>query len=118
MLEEWRQGRDSRGRAFEAWWRVLYGEGSRYAERLPIGLEKVIRTAPAEVVRGFYNKWYRPEHMCIVAVGDFTDRAAVVEMIRAAFGGCATRAEARGPCSCMDGSRLTACTGVREENAS
>ena len=66
---------------------VLYGEESRYAERLPIGLEKVIRSASAEVVKGFYQKWYRPENQAIVAVGDFPDRAAVVDMLREAFGG-------------------------------
>lgn len=66
---------------------MLYGNESRYAERLPIGLEKVIRTASADVVKGFYQKWYRPEHMAIVCVGDFPDRAAVVDMVREAFAG-------------------------------
>lgn len=97
VLEEWRQGRDSRGRAFEAWWKVLYGEGSRYAERLPIGLEKVIRGAPPEVVKGFYHKWYRPENMAIVAVGDFASRAEVVALVREVFGGVAAQGPGPAP---------------------
>ena len=46
-------------------------QGSKYADRLPIGKETVIRGVPAETVRAFYKRWYRPEHMCVVVVGDF-----------------------------------------------
>lgn len=48
-------------------------QGSRYAERLPIGTEAVIRRCPADTVRAFYERWYRPENMALVAVGDFAD---------------------------------------------
>ncbi len=33
--------------------------GRQYADRLPIGLERVIREVPASVVRDFYRRWYR-----------------------------------------------------------
>ncbi len=46
-------------------------QGSKYASRLPIGLEKVIREVPAEVVRGFYRRWYVPSNLAVVIVGDF-----------------------------------------------
>ena len=36
---------------------------AQYADRLPIGLEKVIREAPADVVKAFYERWYRPQNM-------------------------------------------------------
>ena len=49
----------------------LVFQGSRYADRMPIGLEDVILHATPETVQGFYRKWYRPELMAIVAVGDF-----------------------------------------------
>ena len=49
------------------------GVGVQYADRLPIGLEKVIREVPASVVKAFYERWYRPQNMAIVAVGDFAD---------------------------------------------
>ena len=36
---------------------------AQYADRLPIGLEKVIREVPADVVKAFYERWYRPQNM-------------------------------------------------------
>ena len=33
----------------------------QYGERLPIGKESVINGVPASVVKGFYERWYRPE---------------------------------------------------------
>lgn len=45
----------------------------QYAERLPIGLEKVIRSVPAATVKQFYQKWYHLCNMAVVAVGDFPD---------------------------------------------
>jgi len=60
----------------------------RYAERLPIGLESVIRTVPADTVKGFYNKWYRPNNMAVVAVGDFASSPEeVLGLIKNHFGG-------------------------------
>ena len=43
---------------------------SRYAERGPIGELDVIRNAPAETLRRFYNDWYRPDLMAVIVVGD------------------------------------------------
>ena len=43
----------------------------QYAERLPIGTEKVIRTVSAATVKEFYKKWYHLRHMALIAVGDF-----------------------------------------------
>jgi predicted Zn-dependent peptidase len=98
ILEEWRGGRDARGRAAEAAWKMM-NEGSPYAERLPIGLESVIRGADAATVRGFYLKWYRPENMAIVAVGDWSDeeRAGVVAAVRDTFGAVAPPEDAPTP---------------------
>ena len=42
----------------------------RYADRLPIGLEKVIKGVTAETVKAFFHKWYRPENMAVIVVGD------------------------------------------------
>jgi len=87
ILEEWRSGRSSGGRAAEAAWKLMHA-GCLYADRLPIGLESVIRGVSAETVRGFYSRWYWPQHMAIVAVGDWTDaeRRAVVETVTQVFG--------------------------------
>ncbi|MCL2092893.1 MAG: insulinase family protein [Treponema sp.] len=45
--------------------------GSPYAQRLPIGLLEVIETAPAQRLEDFYRRWYRPENMALIIVGDF-----------------------------------------------
>lgn len=45
----------------------------QYAERLPIGLEKVIRTVSPGTVKQFYRKWYHLKNMVVVAIGDFAD---------------------------------------------
>ncbi len=44
--------------------------GSKYAERLPIGKLEVIENADRELLYNFYKKWYRPELMALVVVGD------------------------------------------------
>lgn len=88
VMEELRMGRDARGRASEAYWKMLM-QGSLYAERLPIGLEKVIREGDPEVFRRFYKKWYRPERMAVVAAGDFENLGAVEKLIKQAFAKCA-----------------------------
>ncbi len=45
--------------------------GSRLTERLPIGTEDIIRSAPRDAFVSFYDRWYRPERLALVAVGDF-----------------------------------------------
>jgi predicted Zn-dependent peptidase len=62
----------------------------QYAERLTIGLEKVIQTVPAEVVRAFYERWYRPENMAVIAAGDF-DADAVVDILSEKLQSCKCR---------------------------
>ncbi|MBF0469624.1 MAG: insulinase family protein, partial [Desulfamplus sp.] len=45
--------------------------GSLISKRLPIGVEKVIRSVNRELLRDYYDTWYRPDNMVIVMVGDF-----------------------------------------------
>jgi zinc protease len=44
---------------------------SRYAVRLPIGKEDIIKTADAATLKSFYHDWYRPDLQAVIAVGDF-----------------------------------------------
>ncbi|KAL8160831.1 hypothetical protein V2J09_012320 [Rumex salicifolius] len=85
VLEEYRGGRNARGRLSEARWASIL-EGSKYAERLPIGLEKVIRNVTPDVAHKFYKKWYNLHNMAVVAVGDFTDTQTVIDLIKNHFG--------------------------------
>lgn len=48
-------------------------EGTRLGDRLPIGTKEVRDQFTAASVRAFYERWYRPENMTLVAVGDFGD---------------------------------------------
>jgi zinc protease len=85
IVEEWRLGEESAaGRMEDKIVPMLLG-ASQYARRLPIGDIDVIRSAPVERLREFYRKWYRPDLMAVVAVGDF-DVEAVEALIRERFG--------------------------------
>jgi len=44
--------------------------GSKYADRLPIGTKENLETFDYESIRSFYNDWYRPDLMSVMAVGD------------------------------------------------
>jgi len=55
-------------------------QGTRVPERLPIGLADVIEKSTRDPFVDFYNTWYRPENMVVIAVGDF-DPAAVQKQI-------------------------------------
>jgi zinc protease len=68
--------------------------GSKYAERLPIGKEEIIRGFQPDTLRRFYRDWYRPELMAVVAVGDI-DPAEAEKLVKAHFAGLANPAGAR-----------------------
>ena len=70
VLEEWRLGQGFGARFQENWFPPIFGE-SRYTERAPIGLPEIVETAPRERLVEYYERWYRPELMAVVAVGDF-----------------------------------------------
>ncbi|MFW5693780.1 MAG: M16 family metallopeptidase [Alkalispirochaeta sp.] len=69
IVEEWRGGRGAAQRMQETHIPTLFA-GSRYAERLPIGEMDVVRNAPRSEFVSFYERWYRPDNMAIIAVGD------------------------------------------------
>lgn len=84
IVEEWRLDRDAQRRIWERQAQVLFA-GSRYAERRPIGDTGVILHFPAQRIVDYYRRWYRPDLMAVVAVGDF-DRDTVVKLVKARFG--------------------------------
>ena len=45
--------------------------GSRLADRQPIGTDEVLNQVNAPLLRHYYDTWYRPDNMILVAVGDF-----------------------------------------------
>jgi zinc protease len=91
VVEEWRGGLGASSRIRDKQFPVLFHK-SRYAERLPIGKPDIIRNAPAARLRSFYDTWYRPDRMAVVAVGDMEPQQ-LEKSITAAFGSL----KARGP---------------------
>jgi zinc protease len=83
VLEEMRLRKGAAKRIREKQDRLVF-RGSRYADRDTIGLESVVTGASHEVVRGFYQRWYRPEITGLVVVGDI-DPAAIETRIRELF---------------------------------
>lgn len=69
ILEEWRGGLGANERLRKATFPIILKD-SKYADRLPIGLEEVIRTFKRETIVRFYTDWYRPDLQAIVIVGD------------------------------------------------
>lgn len=49
---------------------------SKYARRIPIGLESTIANATPNTIRSFYRDWYRPDLMAVVVVGDVSTATA------------------------------------------
>lgn len=70
VVSEWRSSLSPDQRLQQKSFPVLY-QGSRYAERLPIGDPEIIEEASPATIRRFYEDWYRPDLMAVIAVGDF-----------------------------------------------
>jgi zinc protease len=70
IVEEWRRHLGAGERMLNKQLPIVFKD-SRYAKRLPIGKKEIIETFDHETLRRFYNDWYRPDLMAVVAVGDF-----------------------------------------------
>jgi len=64
------------------------------SKRLPIGTTKVIKAADRELLKSFYDSWYRPGRMLVIMVGDF-DLDAAKSLIKAKFAGLSARGPLR-----------------------
>ena len=93
VVEEWRGRKGANDRMLQQWLPIAL-KGSRYATRLPIGTKESIESANAEKLRRFYQDWYRPDLMAVIAVGDF-DPARIETLIKQRFSGIAPRPGAR-----------------------
>jgi zinc protease len=84
ILEEARlRGKNAQERLQQQIFPVLLNN-SRYATRLPIGKEEIIKTISADAISSFYHDWYRPDLQAVIAVGDF-DPKRVEELIKQNF---------------------------------
>lgn len=70
VLEESRMGRGAQQRMRDKFLKVILNN-SRYAERLPIGKDSILKSFKPETIKAFYQDWYRPDLISVIAVGDF-----------------------------------------------
>src|SRR5882762_3909981 len=84
VIEEWRLGQGAENRMQNKWFPVLF-TGAKYGERIPIGDKKTLETYTPATLKRFYDDWYRPDLMAVVAVGDF-DKTRVEALIRRYLG--------------------------------
>ncbi len=113
VLEEWRLGRGAQQRVLDKAIKVLF-KGTRYADRLTIGLPEILKGAPRDALVRYYKDWYRPDLMAVIAVGDFADPAAIEQEIVARFGDLKNPAKPRpriaGGVPKADGTRISIVT--------
>lgn len=64
------------------------------SRRLPIGTEDAIKAADRNLLKSFYDAWYRPDRMIFVMAGDF-DMAAARALINDTFAALTPRAPLR-----------------------
>lgn len=70
IIEEWRLRQGISQRVGDLQKKILYGD-SWYSKRFPIGFPETINNATDKILRDYYEKWYQPQNMAVVAVGDF-----------------------------------------------
>jgi zinc protease len=93
ILEESRLGKGADDRMQQKWL-PDYFNGNRYASRLPIGKDSIIKNFPYDVIKKYYRDWYRPDLMAVAVVGDISKEKAL-ELIKKHFAGIAPVANAR-----------------------
>ncbi|MGH7899365.1 MAG: M16 family metallopeptidase, partial [Candidatus Binatia bacterium] len=84
VIEEWRGRLGAGSRLTDKQLPILLAK-SRYAQRLPIGTPEILKSFPRQRLLDFYRRWYRPDQMAVVMVGDI-DPAAAQKMIEQRFG--------------------------------
>ena len=81
--EEWRIDLGKDKRLFDEIKKYYY-LNSKFSKRTPIGDINIIRNFSYETAIRFYNDWYRPDLMAVIAVGDF-DSKYVESLIKKFF---------------------------------
>jgi zinc protease len=69
VLEEKRLGKGAQERMQRQYWPMMLNH-SRYADRLPIGIDTVLNNFKPEAIKRFYHDWYRPDLQALIVVGD------------------------------------------------
>lgn len=70
ILEEWRGRLGAQYRMLQQYYPIVLKD-CRYANRIPIGTEEVIKNFKRPTIMRFYEHWYRPDLQAVIIVGDF-----------------------------------------------
>jgi zinc protease len=79
LLSEWTSSKGAARRLGEQQRQLLLA-GSKFAEREVIGEQAVLEHAPRERLIDFYRRWYRPDRMAVIIVGDIDPSALQAEI--------------------------------------
>ena len=93
VLDEWRGDQQSVSGRYSNANDGLFLAGTPYDGHSPIGTDAAIEAMTADVLRRFYDDWYRPDNAAVVVVGDF-DVDDVEDGITARFAGLQPRSDA------------------------
>lgn len=93
VLEESRLGKGAEERMFRKIYPKLF-EGSKYADRLPIGSDSIIKYFKHENLIRYYKEWYRPNLMAVIVVGD-VEPSKAEELIKKHFSGLTNPSNSR-----------------------
>ena len=97
VIEEWRGRLGAGTRMQQPQMAALFGK-SRYTDRIPIGSPDTLRSFKPERLREFYRKYYRPDRMAVIVVGDI-DPGAMEMLVRQNFGSLRARGKGGRPAS-------------------
>jgi zinc protease len=92
VLDEWRQRDQTLGGRISREADALFLKGSGYEGRQPIGTDAAINAMTPELLRRFYDTWYRPANAALMVVGDIDVDKAESE-IRDRFEALAARGD-------------------------
>lgn len=85
VLEESRLGKGAQMRMLDKFFPKL-ASGTKYAERLPIGKDEILKTFKYDKIRTFYKDWYRPDLQAVAVTGAI-DSATAMKMLNKHFAG-------------------------------
>ena len=76
VLEESRMGKGAEMRMADKYLPKMVS-GSKYAVRLPIGTDDILKNFKYERIRSFYKDWYRPNLQAVIISGDIDSATAM-----------------------------------------
>ncbi|HZY37573.1 MAG TPA: insulinase family protein [Mucilaginibacter sp.] len=83
VLEEKRLGKGAGERMQRIYWPLILNN-SRYAVRIPIGIDTVLDNFNRSTIARFYHDWYRPDLQALIIVGDI-NADSVEKVVRRTF---------------------------------